>query len=168
MDGLSNVIWLHPKRSEIRRFCLQSLTIHCPKYEVSKFLCPKSGHARSFWPVFFFSSSMDPSSSFPFESWKPGGLIVGGFVNLSTNFWNMKRLKKHNTEPSNNTSAGSSPCLELHHNHHSDEQQIPDRSELPPTTRTTLPVDTQYAQYQSLFNFPERLAGRSRGPRRHM
>ena len=67
------------------------------------------------------TSSMDPSSSFPFESWKPGGLIVGGFVNLSTNFWNMKRLKKHNTEPSNNTSAGSSPCLELHHNHHSDE-----------------------------------------------
>ena len=41
---------------------------------------------------------MDPSSSFPFESWKPGGLIVGGFVNLSTNYLKIERLGKHNTE----------------------------------------------------------------------
>ena len=28
MDGLSNVMWLHRKQSEIRRFCLQSLPTH--------------------------------------------------------------------------------------------------------------------------------------------
>ena len=48
-------------------------------------------------------------------------LDVGGFVNLSKNYLNMKRLGKHNTEQSNNTSAGGSPCPFPKHNHHSDE-----------------------------------------------
>ena len=43
MDRLSNVMWLHPKQSEIRECCLQSLPIL-----VSTFFCPKSAHARSF------------------------------------------------------------------------------------------------------------------------
>ena len=28
MDMLSNVMWLHPKISEIQRFCVQSLPLH--------------------------------------------------------------------------------------------------------------------------------------------
>ena len=31
MDMLSNVMWLHPKISEVERFCLQFLPIHGPK-----------------------------------------------------------------------------------------------------------------------------------------
>ena len=41
-----------------------------------------------------------------------------------------------------------------------------DHKELPPTSRNVLPVDTQYAQYQSPCNVPDRLTVRSRGPRR--
>ena len=53
MDKLSNVMWLHPKPSEIRKFVSNLCRSMVQKEEVSKFFCPKSAHARSILSRFY-------------------------------------------------------------------------------------------------------------------